>query len=39
MSYNRVLYKLNLLEIKTKSGKEITQKDLRQVATSSYYYE
>lgn len=33
MSYNRVLYKLNLIEIKTKSGKEITHKDLRQAVT------
>lgn len=33
MSYNRGLYKLNLIEIKTKSGKEITHKDLRQAAT------
>jgi len=33
MSYNRVLYKLNLMELKTKGGKEITHKDLRQAAT------
>lgn len=30
MSYNRVLQKLKLLNIKTKSNKEITHKDLRQ---------
>lgn len=33
MSYDRVLYKLNLIGIKTKGGKEITHKDLRQAAT------
>lgn len=33
MSYNTVLYKLNLMELKTKGGKEITHKDLRQAAT------
>ena len=33
MSYDRVLYKLNLVGIKTKGGKEITHKDLRQAAT------
>ena len=30
ISYNRILYKFNLLKIKTKGGKEITHKDLRQ---------
>ncbi len=33
MSYDRVLYKLNLIGIKTKGGKEITHKDLRQAVT------
>ena len=33
ISYNRVLYKLNSIGIKTKGGKEITHKDLRQAAT------
>lgn len=33
MSYDRVLYKLNLIGLKTKGGKEITHKDLRQAAT------
>lgn len=33
MSYDRVLYKLNSIGLKTKGGKEITHKDLRQAAT------
>lgn len=33
MSNDRVLYKLNLIGIKTKGGKEITHKDLRQATT------
>ena len=33
MPYDRVLYKLNLIVLKTKGTKEITHKDLRQVAT------
>ena len=33
MSYDRVLYQLNLIGIKTKAGKEIIHKDLRQAAT------
>ena len=30
VSYDRVLYRFKLLDIKTKNGKEITHKDLRQ---------
>lgn len=33
MSYDRVLYKLNSIGLKTKGGKEITHKALRQAAT------
>ena len=37
MSYDRVLYKLNLIGIKTKGGKEITHKELLSEAYTNLW--